>query len=32
LWQKEQRSGSSGLNFFTGVKALVSAHWQRSLC
>jgi hypothetical protein len=21
LWQKEQRSGSSGLNFFTGVKA-----------
>jgi hypothetical protein len=31
LWQKEQRNGSSGLNFFTGVQALVSAGMQRSV-
>src|SRR5207302_8170145 len=38
LWQKEQRSGSSGLNFFTGMKASsplgfdgVSSHYSRPI-
>src|SRR5271169_6199075 len=38
LWQKEQRKGSSGLNFFTGVKASsplgfdgVSTHYSRPI-
>src|SRR5260370_1680743 len=38
LWQKEQRKGSSGLNFFTGMRASsplgldgVSSHYSRPI-